>query len=84
MKARFDGHDWLMRRFLIALLDHGRGIRESQITDSKSLGLLGIRERVFLLGGTVQIQGSSRRGTTVTVRIPLIEEIRCSADKAMN
>lgn len=73
----------LKEQIVLGVRDNGRGIRESQITDSKSLGLLGIRERVLLLGGTVQIQGSSRRGTTVTVRIPLIEEIRCSADKAM-
>jgi PAS domain S-box-containing protein len=51
--------------------DNGRGITQSQITNLKSLGLLGIRERALLWGGTVQISGIPGRGTTVTVQIPL-------------
>ncbi len=37
----------------------------------KRLGLLGIRERVGLVGGSLEIESSPDRGATVFVRIPL-------------
>jgi signal transduction histidine kinase len=53
--------------------DNGKGITEEQIANSKSLGLLGIRERALLWGGSVQIQGTPEKGTKVLVTIPLME-----------
>jgi len=50
--------------------DNGRGITEEQIFDSKSFGLIGIRERVAFLGGKVKIKGVPDKGTTITVSIP--------------
>jgi len=50
--------------------DNGRGITEEQIYDSKSFGLIGIRERVAFLGGEVKIKGVRNKGTTITVSIP--------------
>ena len=51
--------------------DNGRGIAESEISDPKSLGLIGMRERVNNWGGSLGIIGSMKTGTLVTVRIPL-------------
>ena len=51
--------------------DNGRGISELEIGVPTSLGLLGIKERVTLLGGSFVLQGKSGQGTQVTVRIPL-------------
>jgi nitrate/nitrite-specific signal transduction histidine kinase len=51
--------------------DNGCGIEETKMSDPKSLGLLGMRERALLLGGEVKIKGKSGEGTTVTVRIPI-------------
>jgi signal transduction histidine kinase len=51
--------------------DNGKGIAEREISSSKSLGLLGIRERALLFGGELRISGIHGKGTTVTVRIPL-------------
>jgi signal transduction histidine kinase len=51
--------------------DNGRGMRPEQMADSKSLGLLGMRERASLLGGAVLIDGQPGKGTTVSVRVPL-------------
>lgn len=56
---------------LLQVRDNGRGITEGQIANSKSLGLLGIRERAFLWGGKVDIQGEIGKGTTLSVQIPL-------------
>jgi len=50
--------------------DNGKGIGEGQISAGGSLGILGMRERVLLLGGTLTINGSLGNGTTVRVVIP--------------
>lgn len=50
--------------------DNGRGITEEQVSHSQSFGIIGIRERVNLLRGSVAISGNPNKGTTVTVRIP--------------
>jgi signal transduction histidine kinase len=50
--------------------DNGKGISDTEISDSRSLGLLGIRERIFIFGGDVHITGAENRGTRVIVRIP--------------
>jgi PAS domain S-box-containing protein len=54
--------------------DNGRGITEEKISDPKSFGLIGIRERAQFLDGTVEIRGIRDKGTTITVRIPLPEK----------
>jgi signal transduction histidine kinase len=50
--------------------DNGRGISEAEIQNTKSIGLLGMRERAALLSGEVHFHGEPRKGTTVSVRIP--------------
>ncbi|MEE9145492.1 MAG: sensor histidine kinase, partial [Candidatus Binatia bacterium] len=57
---------------VLRVSDNGRGIEESDLHDSKSLGLLGMRERAILFGGEVRISGGKGAGTTVLVRIPLV------------
>ena len=53
-------------RLVLEVADNGKGITESQISNSKSLGILGIRERALLWGGEGKIEGVPRKGTTVT------------------
>jgi signal transduction histidine kinase len=55
---------------LLEIRDDGRGITGEEVRDPFSLGLIGIRERADLAGGTVHIEGVSGRGTIVSVRIP--------------
>lgn len=57
--------------FVLAVSDNGRGISEEQKADTTSLGLLGMRERVHLVGGEISITGVEGEGTTVTVRVPI-------------
>lgn len=61
----------LDNNLLLAIQDDGVGISREKLTESTSLGLLGMRERAASLGGQVTIAGSPGKGTTVTVRIPL-------------
>jgi signal transduction histidine kinase len=55
---------------LLEVRDDGRGIKPGEIAGAKSLGLLGMRERALVLGGTVSITGKTGAGTTVTVTMP--------------
>jgi PAS domain S-box-containing protein len=58
--------------------DNGVGITDGQLSDAKSFGLMGIRERAQSLGGEVRISGIRNRGTTVSVHIPTDEmEAQC-------
>jgi PAS domain S-box-containing protein len=55
--------------------DNGKGITEGQISNPKSFGLIGIRERVKIFGGNSMLKGNPGKGTIMTVRIP-IQDIR--------
>ena len=55
---------------LMEIRDNGRGISESDWTNTRSIGVLGMRERASLLGGELTITGVPEQGTTVRVRIP--------------
>ncbi|HEX9444899.1 MAG TPA: PAS domain S-box protein, partial [Candidatus Binatia bacterium] len=51
--------------------DNGNGISKNKLSDPRSLGILGMRERALLFGGEVAIRGARGKGTTVTARIPV-------------
>jgi signal transduction histidine kinase len=59
---------------ILKVHDNGKGITRRQISHSKSLGLLGMRERALLFEGEVEIKGIRGKGTTVTVQIPTGKE----------
>ena len=56
---------------LFMVHDNGRGMPPSALSKPGRLGLLGIRERLFALKGTVEFVSSKASGTTVTVNVPL-------------
>jgi len=60
----------------LRIQDNGQGISEEEMRQAKSFGLLGMRERVYLLEGEIDIRGAPGQGTSVTVRIPLKKELR--------
>ncbi len=53
--------------------DDGSGFTSGENADagSFSLGLLGIRERLALVGGTLEIESTPGRGTTLLISVPL-------------
>jgi signal transduction histidine kinase/ABC-type uncharacterized transport system substrate-binding protein len=51
--------------------DIGRGITESEKQGTRSLGLLGMRERAHSIGARIEIKGIAGKGTAVIVRLPL-------------
>jgi len=58
-------------RLIMEIQDNGKGIRESKISSPKAFGILGMRERVRSLGGTILIQGHPGRGTRIKVMVPM-------------
>lgn len=57
----------------LVLRDDGRGIRPEEVAGTRSLGLLGMRERAKSFGGWLEVEGVAGQGTTVTARIPLAQ-----------
>ena len=53
----------------VQIKDDGIGITPDQISDIKSLGLLGMRERARAWKGDVNIEGTHNQGTIVTINI---------------
>src|SRR5258705_1719459 len=51
--------------------DDGKGITHDEVLAHDSLGLLGMRERAGMLGGSFTVEGKPMQGTVVTVRVPL-------------
>jgi len=58
-------------RLVLLIRDNGRGFDQADPSLSKSLGLLGMRERAAILGGRVNISSAPGKGTTVAAWIPL-------------
>jgi len=56
---------------ILEITDNGRGISQTQINASSSLGILGMRERVMVFGGTMEINGIPGEGTHIKVTMPL-------------
>ncbi len=63
MKIKDDGKSFQVDRLL-----HGRG--------SKRLGLLGMRERLEMVGGRFEIESMPGKGTTITAQIPNGKAVR--------
>lgn len=56
---------------VLTVKDNGRGITQAEANNTRSIGLIGMRERAALVGGEIGFKGAPNQGTTVTVRIPL-------------
>jgi PAS domain S-box-containing protein len=55
---------------VLRVTDDGRGISPEDTLKPRSLGLIGMRERVRGLGGTLKVEGAPGFGTRVEVRTP--------------
>jgi signal transduction histidine kinase len=54
----------------VLIEDDGRGF-DPEATPDEGLGLLGMRERIALVGGRLSIESRPEHGTTVAVEVPL-------------
>jgi signal transduction histidine kinase len=56
---------------VLEIRDNGKGMSHEQIASAHALGLLGMRERAELLGGSVTIDSGEGEGTRVRATLPL-------------
>lgn len=63
---------------VMEVADNGIGIAQGDTRKVASFGLVGIRERVHMLGGELRIEGGPRRGTALTISIPTAMEAATS------
>lgn len=59
------------KRLYFSIRDNGVGFDVNAIKDKKTLGLLGIKERSLLIGGTYEIKSNPGQGSEIMVSIPL-------------
>jgi PAS domain S-box-containing protein len=64
----FDCTDGKVR---LSVQDDGKGIEAEAIKSPSSLGLLGIRERIRRLDGSLTVSGEPGKGTLLVVEVPL-------------
>jgi len=58
----------------LEIIDNGIGYDENQKKNTESYGLIGMRERVFLLDGELTILGQKDIGTSIKVVMPYVLE----------
>jgi len=58
-------------RAILTVQDNGRGFAAETLEHTKSLGVVGMRERLIPLGGELRVQSSPGSGTKVTACVPL-------------
>jgi len=58
------------REVHLDVVDDGRGLAPEDLQKKGSFGLVGIRERVYILAGSVEMRGDAGRGTGIHVRLP--------------
>ena len=56
---------------VLTVHDDGQGIAAEALLPGKSLGLMGMHERIRDVSGNLEITGAPDQGTTVTIRVPL-------------
>jgi PAS domain S-box-containing protein len=56
---------------LITIRDDGRGIKAEDMEKAESLGLIGMRERVWAMNGEITISSDEPPGTRIDIMLPL-------------
>ncbi len=59
----------------LVVKDNGRGITDEEIQRHGSFGLLGMKERVAMLGGALEVNGRPSEGTTLSIQIPFVADV---------
>jgi signal transduction histidine kinase len=57
--------------FIVEVRDNGKGFDTTGAAKKKSFGLLGMRERAAVLGGTIAITSGRQQGTVISVHLPI-------------
>lgn len=55
---------------VLSIEDDGKGFEKGKAEEKKTLGILGMKERSFMMGGSYEISSASGKGTLVVVSVP--------------
>lgn len=64
--------EWLRKNVNILVKDNGKGFDKTSVKD-QSFGIIGMKERIDLLKGNMEIQSGIGKGTTIFFKIPFPE-----------
>lgn len=56
---------------MLKVHDNGKGFNEAEIKNKNTLGLVGMRERATIFGGSLKIESKIGKGTTIFLEVPL-------------
>jgi signal transduction histidine kinase len=56
---------------VLEVSDNGKGITEDEIYAPDSFGIMGMRERIYFIGGEISFDSARNAGTRILVRAPL-------------
>lgn len=56
---------------ILTINDNGVGISKTELESPKSFGLIGMKERAFILNADLEIESLPGKGTTVVLKVPL-------------
>jgi signal transduction histidine kinase len=70
---------------LVGIVDNGKGFDlravESNYDKRGSLGMVNLKERTELVGGTLRIESQIGKGTSITVLVPIKDELLRPSDR---
>lgn len=65
------GMNYDNKNLIFEVADNGIGLNKEDVESPESLGLIGMRERVYPWGGQVEFKGLPGKGTKIIITIPL-------------
>lgn len=57
--------------FILSITDDGKGFDINKVADKRTLGILGMKERSSMIGGTYEINSTPGGGTSVIISVPV-------------
>lgn len=57
----------------VSIEDNGKGIERAQLNDAKSFGIIGMKERAYICGGTLLLTSEPGKGTKIDLSMPIKE-----------
>jgi signal transduction histidine kinase len=57
----------------VSIEDNGKGIERTQLDDAKSFGIIGMKERAYICGGTLLLTSEPGKGTKIDLSMPIKE-----------
>lgn len=64
---------------ILTVNDNGKGFNTGSIGSKKTLGLIGMKERAFMMGGELEITSVEGKGTALTLKVPILPKTETTA-----